>query len=36
MNETVEVVIEVPRGSRNQYQIDEEAGAARLRMIAFQ
>lgn len=35
MDQTVEVVIEIPRGSRNKYEIDEASGALRLDRVLF-
>jgi inorganic pyrophosphatase len=33
--ETVEVVIEIPRGSRNKYEMDHETGAIRLDRVLY-
>jgi hypothetical protein len=35
MDETIEAVIEIPRGSRNKYEIDEETGQIRLDRVLF-
>ncbi|MDP3767496.1 MAG: inorganic diphosphatase, partial [Dehalococcoidia bacterium] len=35
MDETIEVVIEIPRGSRNKYEIDESTGEVRLDRVLY-
>lgn len=35
MDEAIEVVIEIPRGSRNKYEIDEATGAVRLDRVLY-
>lgn len=35
MDEAIEAVIEIPRGSRNKYEIDEETGAVRLDRVLY-
>lgn len=35
MSDAVEVVVEIPRGSRNKYEIDEETGAIRLDRVLY-
>ena len=33
--DTVEVVIEIPRGSRNKYEVDESTGVVRLDRVLY-
>ncbi len=35
MQETIEVVVEIPRGSRNKYEIDEATGAIKLDRVLY-
>jgi inorganic pyrophosphatase len=35
VDRTIEVVVEIPRGSRNKYEIDEASGALRLDRVLF-
>lgn len=35
VDQTIEVVVEIPRGSRNKYEIDEASGALRLDRVLF-
>src|SRR3989304_1515810 len=35
MDDVIEVVIEIPRGSRNKYEIDEATGAVRLDRVLY-
>lgn len=35
MEDTVEVVIEIPRGSRNKYEVDESTGVVRLDRVLY-
>jgi inorganic pyrophosphatase len=35
MSETIDAVIEIPRGSRNKYEIDEATGALRLDRVLY-